>query len=54
LEPWLATRTNFGNGITGWEPAVSSESKTYRFTRMMEDKNAAQELSTTGTFVWDQ
>ena len=48
-----ATRTNFGNGITAWSPAVNPESLTYRFTLTLQDTNLAQGLSTTGTFTWE-
>ena len=53
LANFVATHTNFGNGITGWSPAVSPESLTYRFTLTLQDNNLAQGLNTTGTFTWE-
>jgi hypothetical protein len=53
LANFAATHTNFGNGITGWSPAVNPESLTYRFTLTLQDTNLAQGLSTTGTFTWE-
>ena len=53
LANFAATHTNFGNGATGWSPAVNPESLTYRFTLTLQDNNLAQGLSTTGTFTWE-
>ena len=53
LANFSATHTNFGNGLTGWSPAATPESKTYRFTLTLQDNNLAQGLSTTGTFTWE-
>ena len=53
LANFSATYTNFGNGITGWSPAVNPESKTYRITVSLQDNNAAQGLNGTATFTWE-
>ena len=51
LANFAATHTNFGNGITGWSPAVNPEFLTYRFTLTLQENNLAQGLSTTGTIT---
>ena len=53
LANFAATHTDFGNGVTGWLPAVNPESLTYRFTLTLQENNLAQGLSTTGTFTWE-
>ena len=53
LASFAATHTNFTNGVAGWSPAATPESKTYRFTLTLQDNNLAQGLNATGTFTWE-
>ncbi len=53
LANFAATHTNFGNGITGWSSVSNPESRTYRFTLILQENNLAQGLSTTGTITWE-
>ena len=53
LASFAATHTNFTNGVAGWSPAATPESKTYRFTLTLQDNNLAQGLNGTATFTWE-
>lgn len=48
-----ATRTNFANGLTGYDGATNPSSRTYRIVVTLQDDNAAQGLSATADFTWE-
>ena len=53
LANFAATRTNFANGLAGWNGATNPSSRTYRIAVTLQDNNAAQGLSATADFTWE-
>lgn len=53
LANFAATRTNFVNGLAGWNGATNPSSRTYRISVTLQDNNAAQGLSATADFTWE-
>jgi len=53
LSNFAATRTNFANGLAGWDGATNPSNRTYRITVTMQDDNAAQGLSANADFTWE-
>jgi hypothetical protein len=53
LADFAAARTNFANGLTGWNGATNPSSRTYRITVTLQDDNAAQGRSATADFTWE-
>jgi hypothetical protein len=53
LSNFAATRTNFTNGLAGWNGATNPSNRTYRITVTMQDNNAAQGLSADADFTWE-
>jgi hypothetical protein len=53
LANFAATRTNFTNGLAGWNGATNPSSRTYRLSVTLQDNNAAQGLSATADFTWE-
>lgn len=53
LSEFATAHTNFGDGLAGWSPAATPESRTYRFTVSVQDNNKAQGLDATATFTWE-
>lgn len=48
-----ATRTNFANGLGGYNGATNPTSRTYRITVTLQDDNAAQAKTATAGFTWE-
>lgn len=53
LANFAATRTDFVNGLAGWNGATNPSSRTYRISVTLQDNNAAQGLSATADFTWE-
>jgi hypothetical protein len=53
LSNFAATRTNFTNGLAGWNGATNPTNRTYRITVTLQDNNAAQGLSANADFTWE-
>jgi hypothetical protein len=53
LSDFAATRTNFTNGLQGWNGATSGTNRTYRIRVTLKDDNDAQGLSATADFTWE-
>jgi hypothetical protein len=53
LANFAATRTNFSNGLAGWNGATNPSNRTYRITVTLQDVNAAQGLSADADFTWE-
>jgi len=53
LSNFAATRTNFANGLAGWNGATNPSNRTYRITVTLQDNNAAQGLSANADFTWE-
>ncbi len=53
LSDFAASRTNFTNGLAGWNGATNPSNRTYRITVTMQDDNAAQGLSADADFTWE-
>ena len=53
LSNFAATRTNFTNGLAGWNGATNPSSRTYRLSVTLQDNNAAQGLSASADFTWE-
>lgn len=53
LADFAATRTNFLDGLTGWNGATNPSSRTYRIAVTLQDDNAAQGLSATADITWE-
>jgi hypothetical protein len=53
LQSFAATRTNFANGLAGWNGATNPSNRTYRITVTLQDNNAAQGLSAAADFTWE-
>jgi hypothetical protein len=53
LSNFASTRTNFTNGLAGWNGATNPSNRTYRITVTMQDDNAAQGLSANADFTWE-
>jgi hypothetical protein len=53
LTDFAATRTNYTNGLAGWNGATNPSNRTYRITVTMQDNNAAQGLSADADFTWE-
>ena len=53
MSNFAATRTNFTNGLQGWNGATNPSNRTYRIRVTLQDNNAAQGLSATAGFTWE-
>ena len=53
LSNFAASRTNFTNGLQGWNGATNPSNRTYRIRVTLQDNNAAQGLSATADFTWE-
>lgn len=53
LADFAASRTNFANGLAGWNGATNPSARTYRISVTLQDDNAAQGLSATADFTWE-
>ena len=53
LSAFAAARTNFTNGLQGWNGATNPSNRTYRITVTLQDNNSAQGLSANADFTWE-
>lgn len=53
LSAFAASRTNYLNGLAGWNGATNPSSRTYRIAVTLQDDNAAQGLSASADFTWE-
>jgi hypothetical protein len=53
LSDFAATRTNYTNGLQGWNGATNPSNRVYRIRVTLQDDNAAQGLSATADFTWE-
>ncbi|MCB1002832.1 MAG: hypothetical protein KDB35_01465 [Acidimicrobiales bacterium] len=53
LASFGASRTNFANGLGGFNGATDPSTRTYRITVTLQDDNAAQARSATAGFTWE-
>ena len=53
LANFAASRTNFTNGLAGWNGATNPSNRVYRLTVTLQDNNAAQGLSANADFTWE-
>jgi hypothetical protein len=53
LSNFASTRTDFTNGLQGWNGATNPSSRTYRIRVTLQDDNAAQGLSASADFTWE-
>lgn len=52
LSSLFSARTNYGNGLTAWDPA-GAETRVFRITLALQDNNLAQGLNTTFDLTWE-
>ncbi len=53
VEGFAAAHTDYSNGLQGWSPAGSAESRTYMFTVGLRDDNGAQGKTVAVDFIWE-
>ena len=53
LSQFAATRTNFANGIAAFSATGTPSARTFRFTAVVQDDDAAQGLSANAGFTWE-
>jgi hypothetical protein len=53
LSNFSATHTNWANGLAAWSATGTPQSRTFRFTVVVQDDDAAQGLNANAAFTWE-
>jgi hypothetical protein len=53
LDAFATARNSYLNGVTGWDPIGSPETRTFRFVLTVQDTTAAAAKTTTFGFSWE-
>jgi hypothetical protein len=53
LAGFASSASNYATGVGGFAPTGSAQTRTYRFTYTVQNNNAAQGASASGTFTWE-
>jgi hypothetical protein len=53
LDAFVAAHPNYALGLSTWDPAPGSETKTFRFRLSVQDNAAAEGLNSTFGFSWE-